>query len=126
MSGDIAEAKRRLPLPTLMYQLGLREHVKKSACCPLHDDRHKSFSVYKNAKGEFRFKCFAGCGEGDEITFLEKHYGISSKEATKRYVEMAGLNGATAIVAKPSTVSTSTPTLAFDWRASVEAFTEKH
>ena len=46
---DIAIAKRRLPLPTLMHQFGLREHAKKSARCPFHKDQHNSFSVYKNA-----------------------------------------------------------------------------
>jgi len=32
----IDEAKRRLPLPALMARLGLGEHAKKSALCPLH------------------------------------------------------------------------------------------
>src|SRR5439155_7955549 len=95
LRAKIDEAKLRLPLPELMRQVGLGEHAKKSAHCPFHNDQRKSFSVYKNAKGESRFKCFAGCGEGDEITFLEKHYGISNKEATKRYLEMAGANGST-------------------------------
>src|SRR5262245_39045722 len=126
MNAEIAEAKRRFPLPAVMHRLGLGEHAKKSACCPFHDDKHNSFSVYKNAKGEFRFKCFAGCGEGDEITFLEKHYGISNKEAAKRYLEMAGVNGSTPIVTKSSSEFTSTPILAFDWRACTEAFMEKY
>src|SRR5262249_23345093 len=64
----------------------------------------------------FRFKCFAGCGEGDEITFLEKCYGISNKEATKLFLEMARVNRATSAEPKPT----------FDWRACVEAFKEKH
>src|SRR5262249_23747787 len=118
MTATIAEGKRRLPLPMLMHRFGLGEHAKKSACCPFHDDQHNSFSVYKNAKGEFRFKCFAGCGEGDEITFLEKHYGISNKEATKVFLEMAGVNGATSSPSIPK--SASLP----DWRACVEAFTQ--
>jgi hypothetical protein len=95
MSDAIQEAKRRLPLPALMHRLGLGPHAKKSAHCTFHDDQRNSFSVYKNGSGEFRFKCFAGCGEGDEITFLEKHYGISNKEATKLFLEIAGVNGAT-------------------------------
>ena len=90
MSGDIPAAKQRLPLPALMRELGLGEHAKKSARCPFHEDKHNSFSVYKNPKGEFRFKCFVGCGEGDEIIFLEKLKRISRSDAAKLYLEMAG------------------------------------
>src|SRR5947207_9595472 len=104
---DIAEAKRKLPLPSLIHQVGLGEHAKKSARCPFHDDQRNSFSVYKNGSGEFRFKCFAGCSEGDEITFLEKHYGISNKEATKLFLEMAGVNGAMPTPRKATSASTS-------------------
>jgi len=52
----IDEAKRRLPLPELMKQLGLAEHAKKSARCPLpgHDDKHPSFSSFQG-KGGFWF-----------------------------------------------------------------------
>jgi hypothetical protein len=67
MNSAIGEAKRKLSLPALMHQFGLGKHTKKSARCPFHDDQRNSFSVYKNGSGEFRFKCFAGCGEGDEI-----------------------------------------------------------
>ena len=51
MSDEIAEAKRQLPLPALLHRLGLGEHAKKSARCPFHDDRHNSFSVWKNGGG---------------------------------------------------------------------------
>jgi AAA domain/CHC2 zinc finger len=123
VNADIAEAKRRLPLPALLHRLGLSEHAEKSARCPFHDDKHNSFSVYKNAKGEFCFKCFAGCGEGDEVTFLEKHYGISNKEATKRYLAMAGVNGSTSNASK--TTGANSESL-LHWLACVSAFTEKH
>ena len=61
------------------------------------------------------FKCHAGCGAGDEINFLELHESFSRKDATKRFLEMAGVNGAT---------PTSTSTL--DWPNCVEAFTDRH
>jgi DNA primase len=59
----------------------------------LHDDQHKSFSIYKNAKDEWRCKCFAGCVEGDEIDFLERLENLPKAEAIKRYLELAGENG---------------------------------
>jgi DNA primase len=95
MNGGISQAKRRLPLPALLHRLGLGEHAKKSARCPFHDDKHNSFSVWKNGAGLWFWKCHAGCGDGDEITLVEKQQGISNKEATKLFLEMAGVNGAT-------------------------------
>jgi Protein of unknown function (DUF3987)/CHC2 zinc finger len=116
-SDDLAEAKRRLPLPALLHQLGLGEHAKKSARCPFHEDQHNSFSVWRNDAESWFWKCHAGCGDGDEVTFLEKHKSISSSEAIKLFKEMAGVN---APRSKPA--SASPP----DWRACVEAFTHKH
>jgi hypothetical protein len=118
MSGcDIEEAKRRLPLPALMQQLGLPDHARKSARCPFHEDRHNSFSVWQRQDGSWRFKCHAGCGEGDEINFLEKHYGISNREAIKCYLRMASAAGSTHN--KPNVAHTDSQV---DWRACVEAF----
>jgi DNA primase len=114
---DIGEAKRKLPLPSLMQRLGLTEHGKKSARCPFHEDRHNSFSVWQK-DGVWFWKCHAGCGEGDEINFLEKHRTVSRGDAIKLYLEMAGVNGATPNKARLS--------VAFDWRSCVKAFTDKH
>jgi AAA domain/CHC2 zinc finger len=113
----ITEAKSKLPLPSLMQQLGLREHAKKSARCPFHEDRHNSFSVWQKDDVWF-WKCHAGCGEGDEINFLERHRTVSRGDGIKLYLEMAGVNGGTPNKAKLSA--------AFDWRSCVEAFTDKH
>ena len=100
MSDDIREAKHRLPLPALMERLGLGQHAKKSARCPFHDDKHNSFSVWKNGDGLWFWKCHAGCGEGDEITFLELHHRISNTEATKLFLEVTGVISAERLVAK--------------------------
>ena len=102
---DLAEAKRRLRLPTLLDRLGLGLHAKRSARCPFHDDHRNSFSVW-NSAGRWFWKCHAGCGEGDEITFLEKFKSISNREAIKLFKEIAGVTGL-----KP--VPTTTTTI--DW-----------
>jgi DNA primase len=88
----IDEAKRRLPLPELMAREGLSEHAKKSAPCPFlgHEDKRPSFSVFKGADGWWHWKCFAACGEGDEIAFLSKLNGLSRTEAISLYLQMAG------------------------------------
>jgi hypothetical protein len=115
---DLAEAKRRLSLPALLHRLGLGERAKKSALCPFHDDKRRSFSVWRGEGGRWFWKCHAGCGEGDEITLLEKHKSISKGEAIKLFKEMAGVG-----CARPSgPAATSLP----HWSACVEAFTNKH
>jgi hypothetical protein len=86
----IGEAKRRLPMPDLFERLGLSQHAKKTAHCPFHDDKHKSFSVFQGKDGWWHYKCFAGCGEGDEIMFLSKLKGLSRTEAISLYLQMAG------------------------------------
>jgi hypothetical protein len=90
LRAKIDEAKRRLPLPELMKQLGFGEHAKKEAHCPWHSDEHSSFSVFKKKDGTWWHRCFVGCSQGDEIAFLVKHFDISRSEAIKRYLEMAG------------------------------------
>jgi hypothetical protein len=40
---NVADAKVALPLPDLMHLLGLREHAKKTAHCPFHEDKNRSF-----------------------------------------------------------------------------------
>jgi len=86
----IAEAKRRLPLPKLMTTLGLAEHAKKSGRCPFHSDEHPSFSVFEGTEGFWHWRCFVGCGDGDEIMFLRKLKGLSLTGAMSLYLEMAG------------------------------------
>jgi hypothetical protein len=110
----IAEAKSRLPLPELMSRYGLGDRAKKSSRCPFHHDKRNSFSVWQNGDG-WAFKCHAGCGAGDEINFLELHENLSRRDAVKRFLDLAGVNGAT-----PRSTST------LDWRADVDAFTDRH
>jgi hypothetical protein len=91
LRAKIDEAKRLLPLPQLLERLGLGDRAKKTAHCPFHDDEHKSFSVFKGNDGLWHYNCFAGCGDGDEITFLSKLKGLGLIKAMSLYLEMAGL-----------------------------------
>ena len=107
----ILEAKRRLPLPALMCRLELGDHAKKSARCPLHEDGSNSFSVWESPEG-WVWKCHAGCGNGDEITFLEKVRGIDRGNAIRAFLDLAGV--------RPAQVEDAP---AFDWSVCVTAFT---
>lgn len=90
---DILELKWRLPLPDLLQRIGLGVHAKRAAACPLHEDANPSFSIFQTIRG-WRFKCHAGCGEGDEITFLEKWRGLSRGESIRLYANLAFAPGA--------------------------------
>jgi hypothetical protein len=70
----VDEARRLLPMPELMKQLGLGAHVNTytDARCPLCH-RENTFALRENSDGTWWWRCEFGCGEGDEITFLEKH-----------------------------------------------------
>jgi hypothetical protein len=103
-----------------MEQLGLSEHAKKNARCPFHDDKTPSFSVFQTDHGWF-WKCFARCGQGDEITFLEKHKGLSASEAIKLFLEMAGCGP---ILDYQQSATNNCASSGFDWPACVDAVTE--
>jgi DNA primase len=71
---EIDEIKAANPLPNLAESYGVS--LKQSGrgfigCCPFHDDRNPSFSIYLVDSG-WRFKCYGGsCGlEGDVIDFV--------------------------------------------------------
>jgi hypothetical protein len=118
MNNDpIYEAKRRLPLPALMEKLGYGDHAQKSARCPFHEDAKNSFSVYQNPEGLWRFNCFAGCGHGDEIHFLERTRKLSKADAIRFFLETAGLK---AIASGPPSTDS------FDWNACVASFLLSH
>ena len=124
IAGDdsIAEAKRRLRLAGLMEQLGFGDRAKKSARCPFHEDTSASFSVFTGEDGFERWKCFAGCGQGDAIDFLAKVRGLCPADAIREFKRMAGIEVAPA-PAPALQPSTSVPQAPFDWQECVAALT---
>ena len=88
----IDEARRLLPMPELMKQLGLSAHVNThaNARCPLCGNDH-TFALRENSDGTWWWRCESGCGEGDEITFLEKHLKLAGFSGAVRYLQMAGV-----------------------------------
>ena len=97
---NIQEAKLRLPLPRLMQELGYGDRAKNNARCMFHDDNNPSFGTFQK-EGQWFWKCQAGCGSGDAISFLAKAKGIDNKEGTKEFLRMAGIESN----ARPSSLS---------------------
>jgi DNA primase (bacterial type) len=124
-STPIQQAKLKLPLPLLMEQLGLAEHAKPNARCPFHDDTNPSFSVFQIGNVWF-FKCHAGCGTGDEISFLEKHHEITRSEAILRYLEMAGCAPSPFSFRRESKNGRAESPESLDWVACIDSLTDTH
>src|SRR5437016_10936611 len=117
----LLRAKKRLPLSMLMKQQGLGDRAKKSARCPFHEDSSASFSIYIGDDGEERFKCFAGCGQGDVIDFLAKLRGLSNPDACREFIRLAGVKPESSSPSHSNAPSALQPT--FDWHACVAALT---
>ena len=86
---QIDKAKARLPLSDLMELLGDGDLYSCSALCPFHDDHSPSFSVFLTEGGDALWKCWAGCGVGDQITYLEVKFGLTPGEAIRKFLKMA-------------------------------------
>ena len=76
----------RLPDPAAYYSQHVEGLGKPNAegwaqgRCPFHEDRHDSMSVHVgSARGGWR--CFAGCGRGDLVSFHQRLTGKGFKDA---------------------------------------------
>ena len=84
---EIAEACRHVQERTSLSDLVSRSGVKLArcgdewvGCCPFHADRTPSFTVYK---GDRRWHCFGGCGDGDVVDFVRKTYNVRTVDAVR-------------------------------------------
>jgi hypothetical protein len=80
----------RLPDPSIYYSRHVEKLGKPNAeswaqgRCPLHEDRHESLSVRLCGRGGWR--CFAGCGKGDLLSFHMRRTGLQFVEAVRDLV----------------------------------------
>ena len=73
----IQEVKRRLSLENLLEIYNVKKgNTPKTYHCPFHEDKNPSFSITETG-----WKCFTGCGNGDQISFIEKIENIHFEEA---------------------------------------------
>jgi hypothetical protein len=86
----IEQAKLLLPLEAMLEQLEDWEICVAEKRCPFHPDVTPSFSVFTHECQQF-WKCHAGCGAGDQISYLELKFDLSRGEAVRLFLEMAGL-----------------------------------
>ena len=77
---DLDRIRADHPLPTVAGAVVKLQRAGREwkACCPFHQDRSPSFTIYGDG---MRFQCF-GCGEqGDVLDFIQRLHGVSLREA---------------------------------------------
>lgn len=84
-------AKARLDVPALWQLLALPGMPARSCKCPFHEDRSASFSIFADGRG---WKCFAGCGQGDAVAFLQRARNLATGDTLREFVRLAGLDPA--------------------------------
>lgn len=90
MSDEVTLIKARVDIVDL---IGSYVQLKRSgrnfvACCPFHQEKSPSFTVFQDSQA---FKCF-GCQKGGDIfTFLMEHEGLSFPEAMEHLAREAGV-----------------------------------
>ena len=78
------EIKKQVSLTDVLEKHNIKLNDNGFCCCPFHNEKTPSFSIYKEKE---RYHCF-GCGKsGDVITFIMDYYNISFKEAIKKLDE---------------------------------------
>lgn len=85
----LSDAKQRLNINNLWRVLGLPGEPKKTCRCPFHQDHSPSLSISHDGQ---LWHCFAGCGGGDAIDFLQAARGVSKSEACREFLRIAGGN----------------------------------
>jgi hypothetical protein len=87
---NLDEAKARLRINDLWHLCGFPGKPEKSCRCPFHQDRHNSFSVFNDG---LNWKCFAGCGGGDAIDFLQRARDLTRPDACREFIRLVGGGG---------------------------------
>ena len=81
--GELVEKAKLVPIDrmALIHLKKVRKYGDKiSASCPFHNERTPSFYLYLKTN---TFHCFGCQANGDVITFVQKFYGYSFREAIR-------------------------------------------
>lgn len=81
---DTNELRRNVPISEAAGRYGIqlrKDGTEWRACCPFHEERTPSFTVFGSRDGGQRFHCF-GCGaHGDVVDFVMELTGASFPQA---------------------------------------------
>ncbi len=85
---DLAALKDRLLIPEVWQSLGLPGTATPRCRSPFRPDKTPSFSIYDGGR---RWKDFASGAHGDVIDFIAAARQVDVREATRLFLELAGV-----------------------------------
>lgn len=85
---DLAALKDRVLIPQAWQALGLPGNATPRCRSPFRPDRTPSFSIYDGGR---RWKDFATGAHGDVIDFIATARQVDAREATRLFLELAGV-----------------------------------
>ena len=104
---EIAALKRAHPILETLTACGVEVHGQgnhRVARCPFHEDQTPSLGVYCDTD---RFYCFACGATGDTITFIQRFYSMSFREAIERLQSGYPMGGVSMVGAAPEALSSA-------------------
>jgi 5S rRNA maturation endonuclease (ribonuclease M5) len=66
------------------YYLGKEIKINKPICSPIREDKHPSWSLYRDKKGVLKYKDFATGDSGNVVTMLQKMENLNYNEALRK------------------------------------------
>ena len=78
---SVQKIKESVTMREVLERYGFDVDRKGFVCCPFHNEKTPSMKIYG---GDGGYHCF-GCGEhGDVITFVQRFFGLTFREALSR------------------------------------------
>ncbi|MBQ8606379.1 MAG: DNA primase [Clostridia bacterium] len=89
-SSFLSDLKFRCPIEDVIgsYVSLKRNGSRYTACCPFHNEKTPSFTVFSDTSSYYCFGCGAG---GDVITFVMNYENLDYVDAVKQLADRAGL-----------------------------------
>ena len=111
---DIPALKERLLIPEVWQKLGLEGQPGASCRSPFREDKNPSFSISKDGR---RWKDYGTGAGGDVIDFIAMARQISTGEALKVFLELAGVP--VAVKSRSPQAAASSPGATFKEKATL-------
>jgi DNA primase len=85
---EISDIKKRLDIETVLSRYNLEPGKHNQLCCPFHEDKTPSLTIYPKTN---TFHCF-GCGKsGDVIEFIQQKENCNKHEAILKAQDFIGI-----------------------------------
>lgn len=77
---ELHETKRQCPLPALMRHLRMGKKIQRITSSPFRVDQNPSWGIYRDKRGDYRWKDLGTGDSGDQISFLAHYLHLDERE----------------------------------------------